>query len=116
MKKSKIIDKCEYCGSPVDESSSGRCAQCGGQIAIKQRNYTVCPYCKRKLLALASIACNYCGKGLPEEYIRTRQAVAQTIAEQSKCSPENDAALLKDEAGMMSWLSTVSDIIKTLDR
>jgi len=109
------LDKCEYCGSPVADSSSGLCTQCGGHITTKPRDYTVCPNCDKKLLALASTVCNHCGKGLPDDYIQTRQRIAQTIADQTKRSPKNDE-LLSDETGMMTWLNTVSDIMRNMNQ
>lgn len=37
-------------------------------------DFRSCPYCRRKLLALGSPACNYCGRRLPDEYIKAREA------------------------------------------
>jgi hypothetical protein len=37
--------------------------------------------CHRKLLALASPACNYCGRRLPDEYIKAREADLKRITE-----------------------------------
>jgi hypothetical protein len=46
-------------------------------------DYSVCPFCKRKLLALASIACNYCGRALPADLLHIRQGLAKTLVEQA---------------------------------
>ena len=35
--------------------------------------------CHRKLLALASPACNYCGRRLPDEYIEARESDLKRI-------------------------------------
>ena len=37
--------------------------------------------CHRKLLALASPACNYCGRRLPDEYIEARESDLKRITE-----------------------------------
>jgi hypothetical protein len=44
-------------------------------------DFRSCPYCRRKLLALASPCCSYCGRRLPEEYIEAREADLKRIAE-----------------------------------
>lgn len=37
--------------------------------------------CHRKLLALGSPACSYCGRRLPDEYVRAREADLRRIME-----------------------------------
>lgn len=67
---------CDYCLS-LREESSVKCKSCGAPILPSEANtpdYRRCPYCRRRLLALASPACNYCGRRLPEDYIVAREA------------------------------------------
>src|SRR5687768_7251228 len=40
-----------------------------------------CPYCRRKLLALASPACSFCGLHLPDHFITKRGAHLRRIME-----------------------------------
>ncbi|HJQ26668.1 MAG TPA: hypothetical protein VKA60_22315 [Blastocatellia bacterium] len=42
--------------------------------AVPGGDYRHCPFCRRVLLALGSPACNYCGRRLPEEYIKARES------------------------------------------
>jgi DNA-directed RNA polymerase subunit RPC12/RpoP len=61
-----------------------RCANCGAPITTDSRalpDFRTCPTCHRKLLALGSPACNYCGRRLPDEYIRAREADLKRITE-----------------------------------
>lgn len=73
---------CSYCGCSLGESS--KCESCGAPVqsdAATVRDYRSCPYCLRKLLALASPSCSYCGRRLPEDYIEAREADLKRIAE-----------------------------------
>lgn len=67
--------KCEYCKSAVSRTNS-RCESCGAPVTIEgsTADFRTCPFCQRKLIALGSPACNYCGRRLPDEYIKTREA------------------------------------------
>jgi len=42
-----------------------------------------CPYCNRRLLALGSPNCNYCGRRLPEEFIQANTADLHRVKEMS---------------------------------
>jgi DNA-directed RNA polymerase subunit RPC12/RpoP len=65
---------CEYCRSS-SESASGKCLNCGAPLAsAPAADPHQCPYCHRRLLALGSPNCNYCGRRLPEESIKANTA------------------------------------------
>lgn len=67
--------KCEYCSSAVSRTNS-KCDNCGAPMSLEGSvaDFRTCPFCRRKLIALGSPACNYCGRRLPDEYIKTREA------------------------------------------
>ena len=71
---------CDYCHSACAEDAL-KCGNCGAPVSGDRpaTDYRVCPYCQRRLLALGSPACNYCGRHLPENYIRSHQATLQRI-------------------------------------
>src|SRR3989442_3579106 len=74
--------KGEYCSALVGEGET-RCASCGAPVTrdSDSRDFRTCPFCHRRLLALASPACNYCGRRLPEEYVKTREADLRRVVE-----------------------------------
>ena len=81
---------CDYCRGVLEEGAA-KCANCGASAgAGEPRDFRLCPHCKRRLLALGSPACNYCGRALPEDYVRTREALWQKVsrAGAGKISPE----------------------------
>src|SRR4026209_1210988 len=58
--------RCDYCQSECDQGAE-RCPSCGPPVNhrwLPALAYRRCPYCIRKLLALASPACSYCGRRL----------------------------------------------------
>jgi hypothetical protein len=71
--------KCEYCG--VDTEHSGKCTGCGAPVAARIMDFRLCPFCRRKLLSLASAHCNHCGRQLPADYIEARAAQLHRIQE-----------------------------------
>jgi hypothetical protein len=73
---------CAYCGAAAKEGTTV-CEHCGAPRAAlpAETDFRHCPFCKRKLLALASPACSYCGKRLPDEYIKAREADLRRIAD-----------------------------------
>jgi DNA-directed RNA polymerase subunit RPC12/RpoP len=78
-----MASTCSYCGSSLEDGAS-KCDSCGAPItrdASSAPDFRRCPYCRRKLLALASPACSYCGRRLPEDYIKAREADLRRIAE-----------------------------------
>jgi RNA polymerase subunit RPABC4/transcription elongation factor Spt4 len=81
---------CDYCHGAIS-SDATRCASCGAPAGPREApDFRNCPHCRRRLLALGSPACNYCGKALPENYIKAREAMWQRIEEASErgASPE----------------------------
>jgi predicted amidophosphoribosyltransferase len=73
---------CEYCQSRLEENAA-RCPNCGAPLSLDSAppDYSVCPACHRKLIALGSPACNYCGKRLPASYLKAREAALERISE-----------------------------------
>jgi predicted amidophosphoribosyltransferase len=84
---------CDYCQSAVQDGAV-KCPNCGAAASSASApDFRFCPHCKRRLLALGSPACNYCGRALPEDYVRAREALWQKV---SKASPEELAELEHD--------------------
>jgi recombinational DNA repair protein (RecF pathway) len=80
--------RCEYCHGALEEGAK-KCANCGAAVGEREAvDFRFCPHCKRRLLALGSPACNYCGRALPEDYVRARELMWQRISEAGKASPE----------------------------
>jgi hypothetical protein len=71
----KIPANCSYCKS-LCENGALKCRNCGAPL-IAEEEATIdvrsCPYCRRKLLSLASPACNHCGLHLPAHFIKIRE-------------------------------------------
>jgi DNA-directed RNA polymerase subunit RPC12/RpoP len=66
---------CQYCKSLCDDGAV-KCRNCGAPVTAEEEatiDVRACPYCRRKLLALASPACNFCGLRLPAHFIKTRE-------------------------------------------
>ena len=81
---------CEYCHGVMEEGAK-KCPNCGGAAGERApRDYRLCPHCGRRLLALGSPACNYCGRALPEDYVRAREALWQKVSDAGagKATPE----------------------------
>jgi DNA-directed RNA polymerase subunit RPC12/RpoP len=78
-------DRCQYCQGAID-SLAMKCSNCGAPVtdAGGPPDYRYCPYCGRKLLALASPACSYCGQRLPEDYLEARGADLRRLREVQK--------------------------------
>jgi hypothetical protein len=75
---------CDYCHGAQPEGAT-RCAACGAPLDrdAPPPDYRACPFCRRRLVALASPACNYCGRALPESYVKARQRLMTQITEAS---------------------------------
>jgi hypothetical protein len=74
---------CEYCRSAREESAL-KCPHCGAAAGPREApDFRFCPHCQRRLVALGSPACNYCGKALPEDFVKARAAMWQRINEAS---------------------------------
>ena len=72
---------CDYCHGALEEGAK-KCANCGAAVgAGEPRDFRFCPHCKRRLLALGSPACNYCGRALPDDYVRAREALWQKVSD-----------------------------------
>ena len=84
---------CDYCQGLIGEGSA-KCPNCGAAAGAREApDFRFCPHCKRRLLALGSPACNYCGRALPEEYVRARDALWQKV---SQATPEELEELEQD--------------------
>ena len=73
---------CDYChGANSDEAT--KCENCAAPIAASTAatDFRHCPFCGRALLALGSPACSYCGRRLPESFLKARGADLHRIAE-----------------------------------
>lgn len=72
---------CSYCLGACAEQDS-KCGNCGAPVesgVLAPVDYRHCPACRRRLLALASPACNHCGRRLPAAYIKAREADLKRI-------------------------------------
>ena len=87
-----MTSNCSYCGCSFEGAS--KCESCGAptqQDAAAGKDFRSCPYCARRLLALASPSCSYCGRRLPEDYIEAREADLKRIAAVSSGSDDPEA-------------------------
>jgi len=74
---------CEYCRGAMEEGAT-KCANCGAAVGEREaRDFRFCPHCKRRLLALGSPACSYCGRTLPEDFVKAREQMRQRLNELS---------------------------------
>jgi DNA-directed RNA polymerase subunit RPC12/RpoP len=90
---------CEYCNSSIVEGEM-KCGNCGAPIVrdgSALRDFRSCPMCHRKLLALASPACNYCGRRLPDEYIKARESDLKRITEVAEGEETSEVRRKVDE-------------------
>ena len=88
-----MSSSCSYCGCLVEKLAPA-CERCGapvGRDTERTPDYRSCPFCRRRLLALASPSCNYCGRRLPEDYIEAREADLQRISDVTSDHGDNDA-------------------------
>lgn len=106
---------CNYCESACAEGAT-KCASCGAPVGAgaPPPDYRFCPFCKRRLLALGSPACNYCGRALPESYLKAREAQLRRIGEASAGSSEDRERLEQDADGPLKRaLKTLFDLDDT---
>jgi hypothetical protein len=74
---------CEYCHSVLEEGAT-KCANCGATPGEREAaDFRFCPFCKRRLLALGSPACNYCGRALPDDFVKAREALRERVSDVS---------------------------------
>lgn len=117
---------CEYCSSPIGEGEM-KCVNCGAPIARSDAalpDFRSCPFCHRRLLALGSPACNYCGRRLPDEYIRTREADLKRMTQVKEGDETSDVSRkvnelfrenLRRKRGQSSWSLGPIDIAGFID-
>ena len=94
---------CEYCHSAIREGAT-KCENCGASLGEREApDFRFCPFCKRRLLALGSPACNYCGRALPEDFQKARETLWQRVSDVSEghASPEEIEALEKESDDAM---------------
>ncbi len=84
---------CDYCQGACADGAT-KCPTCGAPLNAAPVDYRVCPFCRRRLLALGSPACNYCGRALPENYVKAREAILRRIDDAR--TPEERAELERD--------------------
>ena len=104
---------CDYCHGAL-EGGAARCPNCGAaQGPPRAADYRFCPHCERRLLALGSPACNYCGRALPADYVRAREALWQKVSDAGagKATPEELEALEKgSDDGLKRALKALLDL------
>ncbi|MDT5157498.1 MAG: Double zinc ribbon [Acidobacteriota bacterium] len=108
--------KCDYCHSVLPEGAT-KCASCGASLGEREAtDFRFCPHCKRRLLALGSPACNYCGRALPDDFVKAREALWQKVNDvgAGKASPEEIEELKKGSDDAM--LRAVKSLIDLDDR
>ncbi len=72
---------CQYCESACADDAT-KCVSCGAPVGEgAPPDYRFCPFCRKRLLSLGSPACNYCGRHLPEKYIKVREATLRRLRE-----------------------------------
>ena len=74
-----------------------KCESCGAPIDLAVTDFRSCPYCRRRLLALASPACNYCGRRLPEKFIKARESDLRRIKERTEIRDDDAVGVRVDE-------------------
>ena len=100
---------CDYCHSATAEGET-RCESCGAPLDSDAAppDYRSCPFCRRRLLALGSPACNHCGRPLPVSYVKAREAIMRRVAEASEGDAESREELEKDsDDGLKSALKAL---------
>ena len=94
-----MLSTCDYCGGSIGEAEK-KCGNCGAPVVRDQSplpDFRSCPFCHRRLVALASPACNYCGRRLPDDYIKAREADLKRVTEVSEGSETNEIRRKVDE-------------------
>lgn len=90
---------CEYCRAASADDAL-KCATCGAPFDLSAdgapRDFRFCPFCHKRLLSLASPACNYCGRALPETFVRARGETLRRVTEASGGSETDREELEQD--------------------
>jgi len=72
---------CDYCRGALKDGAT-KCENCGAAVGERgPRDFRFCPHCERRLLALGSPACSYCGRALPEDFVKAREQMRQRLNE-----------------------------------
>jgi hypothetical protein len=104
---------CDYCNGTLEEGAT-KCGNCGAALAEKAApDFRFCPHCNKRLVALGSPACNYCGRALPADFQKAREAMWQRINDVSagKASPEEIEELEKgSDDAMRRALKSLLDL------
>ena len=104
---------CDYCHGVLEEGAT-KCENCGASLGEREAtDFRFCPFCKRRLLALGSPACNYCGRALPEDFVKAREALLERVSDVSKghASEEEIEALEKEsDEAMRRALRSLLDL------
>jgi predicted amidophosphoribosyltransferase len=104
---------CEYCNGAIEEGAT-KCANCGAAVGEREAtDFRFCPHCKRRLLALGSPACNYCGRALPTEFVRARERMWQRVNDVSAGhagEDERDALENEGDDAMRRALKALFDL------
>jgi predicted amidophosphoribosyltransferase len=89
---------CDYCQGSLKDGAT-KCANCGAAVGEREAtDFRFCPHCERRLIALGSPACNYCGRALPEEFVRAREQMWQRVNDVSAGrATEDDKDALENE-------------------
>ena len=91
--------KCDYCQN-VCADGDAKCGNCGAPLGEREApDYRFCPFCRRRLLALGSPACNYCGRALPENFVKARESLLQRINQASSGSADDLQDLEREADG-----------------
>lgn len=104
--------KCAYCQN-VHVEGATKCHNCGAPLdadAQHAPDYRFCPHCHRRLLALGSPACNYCGRALPDNYIKAREAIFNRINEARSPGEVEDLEGLDDDDPLRRALKSLFDL------
>ena len=111
---------CDYCQTPCEDGQTN-CPNCGAPLAHgagQARDFSLCPSCGHKLLALGSPACSYCGHRLPDDYIKAREADLNRInqVEGDKKHLDAGSELLGDTLRVrVTRSSTTLDILSDIN-
>src|SRR5436305_8165663 len=104
---------CDYCHSALEEGAT-KCANCGAGAGEREAaDFRFCPHCRRRLLALGSPACNYCGRALPAEFVRARERMWQRVNDVSAGragEDERDALENEGDDAMRRALKALLDL------
>lgn len=106
---------CDYCGASSADDAA-KCAACGAPhapLSAAAPDYRFCPVCQRRLVSLGSPACNYCGRPLPESFVRAR---GETLRRVTSASGGSDADREELENDSDEALKNALRSLFTLDR